>query len=67
MKKKFREKLEHLINRESMENGSNTPDYILAQFLLGCLKVFDEAVSNRDYWYHGDICSPGKMKGILSD
>ena len=37
----FREELEHLINRHSKENGSNTPDYMLADFLCTCLVAFD--------------------------
>lgn len=47
----FRAGLEELINRHSRENGSNTPDFILAQFLFGCLYYFDEAVNRRTDWY----------------
>lgn len=49
--KDFRRKLEHLLNSESMENGSNTPDFILADFLWGCLRALDAAVARRDEWY----------------
>jgi hypothetical protein len=56
----FREELISLINRYSKENGSNTPDYILARFLDGCLKAFDLATLERDRWYHGGkIHCPG--------
>jgi hypothetical protein len=34
----FRKELEQLINRNSRENGSNTPDFILAQYIEGCLR-----------------------------
>jgi hypothetical protein len=44
----FRTKLEHLINEESMEGGSNTPDFILAGFLTECLRAFDGATAARD-------------------
>lgn len=39
------------INKHSAENESNTPDFILAQFLIGCLSAFNEATKTRDKWY----------------
>lgn len=48
----FREELEQLINKFSKENGSNTPDYILANYLLGCLNNFDTCVNARDKFYN---------------
>ena len=42
------------INRHSAENGSNTPDYILADYLLGCLSLFDAATKTREFWYGRD-------------
>jgi hypothetical protein len=39
------------LNRHSRENGSNTPDFVLAQFLLDALKAFDRAVNLREAWY----------------
>ena len=52
----FRRELAGVINRFSMENGSNTPDFILAEFLYGCLQVFNRASNAREQWYgsHGD-------------
>ena len=47
----FQEALKNLLNQCSMENGSNTPDHILAQYLLGCLAAFDKAVQQRATWY----------------
>lgn len=52
--REFREDLETLINRQSMENRSNTPDFILAQFLVQCLISFDTAVQQRETWYGRD-------------
>jgi hypothetical protein len=54
----FREELAQLINHHSRENGSNTPDYVLAHFLANCLEAFDGAVRTRDGWY-GIHPSPG--------
>lgn len=50
----FREDLEKLLNSYSMENGSDTPDFILAEYLADCLKVFDNAVTSRSKWYSKD-------------
>lgn len=47
----FRQELEHLINKHSMENESNTPDWILATFLMSCLNTFNCAVNERTKWY----------------
>ncbi len=47
----FQLELDHLINRHSMENGSDTPDFILAKYLKTCLDAFDAAVRRRTEWY----------------
>jgi hypothetical protein len=47
----LRDELRDAINRVSAENGSNTPDLILANFLEAALEAFDEAVRDRDLWY----------------
>lgn len=47
----FEQELTQLLNRYSQENGSNTPDFILAQFLLSCLTVFNATVQRRENWY----------------
>lgn len=40
------------INRHSAENGSDTPDFILAKYLTDCLHAFDRAVVFRENWYN---------------
>lgn len=47
----FEEALEILINSYSMENGSDTPDFILAQYLNQCLINFNNIVTRREEWY----------------
>lgn len=47
----LREQIEGAINSCGAENGSNTPDYILAQYLINCLEAFDYATKARDDWY----------------
>lgn len=47
----FRDAIETVINSYSMENGSNTPDFLLAEYLTDCLAAFDKAVTAREKWY----------------
>ena len=47
----FRKELAAVINSHSKENGSNTPDFILAEYLEACLENFDNIVSKREVWY----------------
>jgi hypothetical protein len=51
----FKEKLEKLINCCSIENGSDTPDFILASYLAGCLEVFNQTIVAREKWYGREI------------
>ena len=51
MKTEFRKHLQELVNAHSMENGSNTPDFILAEYLGDCLEAFDRANRAREKWY----------------
>lgn len=48
---RFRGELEKLINAHSMESYSDTPDFILAEYLVDCLKAFDRASKRREEWY----------------
>lgn len=50
----FEKEIESLINRYSQENVSNTPDFVLAQFILGCLAAFNTAVQQREGLYGRD-------------
>lgn len=50
----FLDELETLLNRYSQENASNTPDFILAQYLNGCLSIFNTAIQQRETWYGRD-------------
>jgi len=58
-RKSFRKELASAINRHSRENGSNTPDFILAEYLEKCLGAYDAAVVDREQWY-GESVEPGK-------
>lgn len=49
----FEKELESLINRYSMESGSNTPDYIIVEYMKNSLENFHHATRLRDNWYGG--------------
>ncbi len=50
----FEKELKSLINRHSKENASNTPDWVLAQYLISCLAAFNTAAQHREAWYGRD-------------
>lgn len=47
----FEKELEQLINRYSLENESDTPDFILADYLRACLETFNNTTKARENWY----------------
>ena len=47
----FERELRGLINRYSKENGSNTPDFLLAEYLIRCLENWDISIKQRECWY----------------
>lgn len=53
----FLEELTGLINKHSKENASGTPDYILAEFLHGCLRIFDRTIIDRAAWRNEPVDS----------
>ena len=42
--------LAQVLNKHSAENESNTPDFILAEYLMGCLKAFNTATNSVNAW-----------------
>lgn len=59
----LRDEVADLLNRHSRENRSNTPDYLLAHFLMASLDAFERTVNDRDRWY-GIKPSPGWDRSI---
>ena len=57
----LRKEIESAINRCCAENGSNTPDFILAEYLTSCLAAFNAAVEHREAWY-GRSATPGNKE-----
>ena len=51
MNKEFTTELESLINRYGLDNESDTPDFILAKYLVSCFEAYKETVKARDKWF----------------
>lgn len=60
MVSEFENELRALINKHSMEQSSETPDFILAEYLNDCLLAFGRAVSQRDRWYSSKENAPAE-------
>lgn len=54
--------LKGILNKHSRENHSNTPDWILAEYMMFCLNAFECAVQKRAEWY-GRMDRPGHSQG----
>ena len=50
-----------VLNCHSTENASNTPDFILAQYLIGCLAAWNAAVQQREAWCGRDARPSASM------
>lgn len=49
----FEKELSQLINRYSLENETNVPDFIVANYLIRCLEAFRHTVQWTHNWYEG--------------
>jgi hypothetical protein len=48
----FEKELARILNKACQENESNTPDFILAQYMMDSLHAFNTATQARDAWYN---------------
>ena len=48
---KFQKELRALINKHCLENRSNTADFILAEYLVDCLKSYEKIHNRNEEWY----------------
>ena len=48
----FEKELTNLINCHSLENGSDTPDFILSEYLVASLKAFNHSAKDRQHADH---------------
>ena len=61
MAQSFQQALEHLINTHSVENGSNTPDFMLAEYLCDCLATYEVIIAKREKWYGREVGKPSAV------
>lgn len=47
----FQKELTALINKHCLENESDSPDFILAEYILDSLDAYNDAVKKRENWY----------------
>jgi len=57
----FQDALRELINKHSMENESDTPDFILARYMFACLSNYQNTVKSRDTWFGVDMWAIDKI------
>lgn len=57
----FEKALQGLINKHSMETESDTPDFILAQYMFSCLLAYQRAVMARDKYFSVDMWADDKI------
>jgi hypothetical protein len=50
----FKKELKTLLNAHSRENVSDTPDFVLAEYMSDCLRAFEKASKARDKWHQWD-------------
>lgn len=62
----LRQEIAAVLNCHSKDNGSNTPDWILAEYLLVCLDAFDGAVNAREKWYGRENARPATSRPTIS-
>ena len=71
IRRPLEKELQYLLNRYCRENMSDTPDFILAQYMMNCLTAFEQAVGLRQAWFgHKTFNSgpevPGQVDGFTS-
>lgn len=59
--------IREVLNRNSAESRSDTPDHILAHFLRHCLDAFDEGVTKRDAFLGGKAGEIASYRAMLEE
>jgi len=62
----FLEELTSLINKHSKESESDTPDFLLAQYIEDCLAAYAKVVRARDVWWQSECAEVEKDARIAS-
>lgn len=56
--KSFKTELTELLNKHSKEKDSNTPDHILADYLISCLEIYNFTTQRAALWHHAPPIYP---------
>jgi hypothetical protein len=59
--------LEKLLNSHSAETASGTPDFILAEFMMHCLRSFNAAVCAREAWHGRDAYGIAALRALKDE
>lgn len=62
----FEKELAGLINKHNMESDSDTPDFILAEYLRRCLEPFNKAVVRREVCLGREKQGPITVEPVVS-
>jgi len=66
------DRLAALLNEVSREQDSDTPDFILAEFMVGALEAFELGVNRRERWYgrpHNAVptLTEARIRDVMAD
>lgn len=50
-KEKFRKELIDIISKNNLDGESNTPDFILADYLMKCFETFADITDQNKKWH----------------
>lgn len=60
--KAFHAELTTLLNKHNVDTHTNTPDFILAQYLMASLSALSLTIFSREAWSHKEPTTEGEAK-----
>ena len=63
----FKKDLQELINKHSVENSVDMPDYILVNHLCGYIELMSHTLAQRDKWFSVDMWSDDKKLTAIKE
>jgi hypothetical protein len=67
MKKEFKKDLENLLNKYSIDNDCNTPDFILAEHLVGCIEILKQTNFKNHRWHGNTSLTDSIIETFVDD
>ena len=56
-----------VVNKYRLEQESQTPEHILAEYMLRSLSDFNRLMQDRDYWYYGSADPKSDSNRLMRD